>query len=542
MRTRNEWINQYVKWGWSILPILPGLKRPAVDSWTQYQKRRPTKDELRLWFEDPDMGVGVVTGAISGIVVVDEDSYKKEGTKLDLETPLRVISGSGGRHLYFKYTQSISNAVNKSKAIDIRGDGGFIVLPPTTHPSGNKYQWDGEVPETLDELPALDESIANEISKDWKTTEKLQLNDYLSVGEGGRNDSLHRLACSILNKHPIDEAVKLINAVNQTYSPPLEDWEVKMIIESANKFVQSSPKKSAAEMQKIKGDDKNTSHEKLEIISFTEAEKQYNDLMKKYGEGITTGFEALDRYFKFLPTNLYMFSAATHVGKTNLLLNMAGRMARKGNKVIIASLEQNVFVIPRITGMFNSREGMENISFIAPDEMPNPDDFLEVMERYGDEKKVLMIDHLHFFARGSKSSTESMDELVANIQMVAKKLQIPVVVVAHLRKLNKDNKPTLDDLKDSSSLAQIPGVVCLMHRDFNKEEDMAQKDIGYFSNDGTLFIAKNRVQGKTGLEKFSISDNGEIVFANYPNDIINKKAEIPKYAPKENGWDGFFAD
>jgi replicative DNA helicase len=263
--------------------------------------------------------------------------------------------------------------------------------------------------------------------------------------------------------------------------------------------------------------------------------------MKKYGEGITTGFEAIDKYFKFLPTNLYMFSAATHVGKTNLLLNMAGRMARAGNKVIIASLEQNVFVIPRIAGMFKSREGMENISFIAPDMMPTPEDFVKVMEKNKDEKKVLMIDHLHFFARGNRGATEGMDELVASIQMVAKKLQIPVVVVAHLRKLNKDNKPTLDDLKDSSSLAQIPGVVCLMHRDFNKEEDIEQKGVGYFSSHGTLFIAKNRVQGNTGLEKFEIADNGEIVFDRYPNDIINKKAEITSNAGK-NGWDGFFTD
>lgn len=538
MKTRNEWINQYVKWGWSILPVMPGSKRPAVSSWTQYQKTRPTTAELKLWFEDPDMGVGVVTGELSGIVVIDEDSYKAHGTKLELTTPLKVVSGSGGRHLYFKYTAKIANAVNKEKAIDIRGDGGFIVLPPTIHPNGTGYKWDGEVPETLESLPALSSTFVEDVFGKWEPTEKINITEFMNVGSGGRNDNLHRAACSLLNAHPMDEAVQLINAVNQTYDPPLADWEVRTIIESAGKFIASSPKKGMATLKK---EHEELDREELEIISFDEAERQYNDLMKKYGDGITTGFEALDEYFKFLPTNLYMFSAATHVGKTNLLLNMAGRMARAGNKVIIASLEQNVFVIPRITSMFNSREGLENISFIAPDMMPTPDDFVKVMEKDMGEKKVLMIDHLHFFARGTKGATESMDELVANIQMVAKKLQIPVVVVAHLRKLNKDNKPTLDDLKDSSSLAQIPGVVCLMHRDFNKEEDIEQKGVGYFSNLGTLFIAKNRVQGKTGLEKFEISDNGEIVFASHPNDIINKKAEITSNAGK-NGWDGFFTD
>lgn len=538
-KTRNEWINQYVQWGWSILPVTPGEKRPAVPSWTQYQKRKPTRDELREWFKNPDIGVGVVTGEISGIVVVDEDSYKDKGMTLDLQTPLRVISGSGGRHLYFKYQKGIGNTVNHDKAIDIRGDGGFIVLPPTKHPNGKNYQWDGEVPDTLDNLPALDESIANDIIKNRKSYEKLDLQEYMGVSTGGRNDSLHRLACSIINKHPIEEAVQIIEAVNKTYQPPLPDWEVRQIIESANQFIEVNPKKSASEMRELSGEDKKSIGEKLEIITFDQAESKYDELMKKYGDGITTGFRTLDEYFKFLPTQLYMLSAATHIGKTTLALNIAGRVARAGHKVIIASLEQNVFVIPRLESMFGSKEGLDNISFIVPEDMPTPGDFLKTLEGMN-EKHILIVDHLHYFARGTKGATENMDELVANMQMVAKKLEIPIIVVAHLRKLNKDNKPTLDDLKDSSSLAQIPGVVCLMHRDFTKQEDM-QGGAGYFSNRGSLFIAKNRVQGKTGLEEFTIEDNGEITFDRYPADVINKKAEIPKNVGA-NGWDSFFSD
>jgi len=883
MKTRNEWINQYVKWGWSILPIMPGLKRPAVASWVQYQKRKPTKEELQLWFEDPTMGVGVVTGAISNLLVVDEDSYKENGIKLELETPLKAISGSGGRHLYFRYSEGIGNAVNHTKSIDIRGEGGFIVLPPTIHPNGETYRWESEVPENLESLPALDASIANEIAKTDMVASKLNISDYLSVDSGGRNDSLHRVACAILNKHPEAEAIPIIMGINQTYSPPLPEWEIKQIIDSAKAFVKNNPKKTFKEMRAVRGED---SHP-LKIISFDEAEQKYNELMTKYGNGITTGFELLDTYFKFLPTQLYMVSAATHIGKcfgkgtrvlmfdgtiknvedivvgdtimgddstprnvlslangneemylvkqskgdnytvnkshvlclketgrinesrykgiitsrrygnggestievseyldksktykhthlgyrklvefksqetkidpyflgiwlgdgnsenvgittqdkevveyldkyagtigltvkklisgdrcprysiagirgnkhslqsllreenllnnkhipnqyfnnsrdnrlallaglldsdgyysnrsksfefvnknkklmddfcllarslgfvadyknttkscqngfvgnyyrvnlrgdcsiiptkivrkmarkrvrkddvlvqsiklkplgvgkyygfiidgshkfllgdctvahnTTFVLNMAGRIARAGHKVIIASLEQNVFVIPRLINMFGSKQGMENISFIAPDDMPTPKDFLDVLESTKNEKRLLIIDHLHYFARGNKGSTENMDELIASMQMIAKKLEIPIVVVAHLRKLNKDNKPTLDDLKDSSSLAQIPGVVCLMHRDFTPPEDL-KSGAGYFSKRGSLFIAKNRVQGKTGVEEFDIADNGEIVFDHWQSDTINKGAEIP---PAPTGFMGdFFND
>jgi len=533
---RNELINQYVKWGWSILPVKYGEKRPAVPSWTEYQKRHPTKEELREWFKDPNTGVGVVTGKISNILVVDEDSYKENGIKLDLQTPLAVVSGGGGRHLYFKYTEGIGNAVNHSKAIDIRGEGGFVVLPPTKHPNGQYYVWDNIPPKDLGELPALDSSLAEELARGNKSSEKLALSDYLSVSEGGRNDSLHRVACSILNKYPEKEAITIIMGINKTYSPPLTDWEVEQVVNSAKAFIARSPKKTAGEMQQMRDENEKP---KMEILTFEEAENQYKYLMEKYGDGITTGFITLDDYFKFLPTHLYMVSAATHIGKTTFILNMAGRIARAGHKVIVASLEQNVFVVPRLINMFKSREGMENISFIAPDDMPTPKDFLELLEKTKEEKRVLIVDHLHYFARGTKGATESMDELVANMQMIAKKLEIPIVIVAHLRKLNKDNKPTLDDLKDSSSLSQIPAVVCLLHRDFTKEEEL-KAGSGYFNPRGSLFIAKNRVQGKTGYEEFTLADNGEIVFDKNPYDVINKKAEM---SPQKGGFmQDFFND
>jgi Bifunctional DNA primase/polymerase, N-terminal len=73
MAAMNEAIHDYVERGWSVIPIRPGDKRPLV-RWEEFQHRRADKTVALGWFRTwPDAGIGVVTGAISGIVVIDVD-------------------------------------------------------------------------------------------------------------------------------------------------------------------------------------------------------------------------------------------------------------------------------------------------------------------------------------------------------------------------------------------------------------------------------------------------------------------------------------
>lgn len=524
--TRQEYLRLYHSYGWTLVPVVKGEKRPAVN-WKEYQERKPTNDELREWFKDPETGVGLVTGKCSGVIVIDEDSYKKASeNNLTLDTPLKVMTGGGGKHYYFKYKDGVTNSVDHSRAIDVRGEGGFVVLPPTVHPNGKNYFWETPPPDTLDYLPTLDESFAEQYVKNkGQFSDPVKISDYMNISEGSRDDSLHRVACSILNKVPREEAILMINAVNNTYTPPLENRDVDRIIKSAIMFVERNPKQP-------RPDPGQAEKKKLDILSFSEAKTRYDELMAKYGEGVSTGYGLLDQYFKFVPQQLYMISAPTHVGKTTLVLNIAGRAARGGAKVILASLEQGVFVIPRIISMFGGDQGMENLSLVAPVEMPRVDDFIELFKDESTRPKLLIVDHLHYFERGDRGATEEMDKLVVSLQMLANKLEIPIVVIAHVRKLKDDKPPTMEDLKDSSSLSQIPAVVAMMHREKN-DDVTAKSGGGMFSNQGTLFIYKNRIFGKTGTEDFKLFENGEIVFDREPGGNINQNSGFV-------GLDGFF--
>lgn len=146
----------YIARGWSVVPIPKGEKHPFLD-WDSYKTKRATAAELKGWIvsEGEDSNVGIITGAISGLVVVDVDGAagELELKSRGISSPLSVKT-SKGRHLYFKHPGGeIKNAVRiagtKEEGIDIRADGGLVVAPPSIHSSGKPYVWMGNAATAL---------------------------------------------------------------------------------------------------------------------------------------------------------------------------------------------------------------------------------------------------------------------------------------------------------------------------------------------------------------------------------------------------------
>jgi bifunctional DNA primase/polymerase-like protein len=111
----NEAIHDYLGRGWSIIPIRTGDKRPLL-RWEEFQHRHPSEAEARGWLRQwPEAGIGVVTGPISGLVVVDVDAGHGGDESLEklehehgaLSTTAECRTGGGGR-LSFAKTSSES--------------------------------------------------------------------------------------------------------------------------------------------------------------------------------------------------------------------------------------------------------------------------------------------------------------------------------------------------------------------------------------------------------------------------------------------------
>jgi putative DNA primase/helicase len=138
--------------GWSVIPVQYRDKRPAIATWREYQKRPATFSELQEWFDRPArLNVGVVTGRVSGLFVIDCDSPDAVAWAEATLPPCDVrVRTSKGIHLYYPYSgdRPARNRVRvqvggREMAIDVRADGGFVVGPGSVHASGAVYTREG---------------------------------------------------------------------------------------------------------------------------------------------------------------------------------------------------------------------------------------------------------------------------------------------------------------------------------------------------------------------------------------------------------------
>ena len=226
----------YLSRGWSVVPLQPRGKKPLVN-WTDYQTRLATEQEVKDWWKKyPNANVGIVTGKLTGLVVVDVDTYR--GAKMEPiheEYPTALISktGRGAYHLVYSYPKDAEYVPNQVGAdgVDIRADGGLIVAPPSIHANGKRYFW------TTKGTPGPAPMGLLSKREDRKTREKEEgwLSHILTEGatEGTRNDTLARLTGYLAGKNlPEDVCFALLANWNKRNDPPIKRREFERTVES----------------------------------------------------------------------------------------------------------------------------------------------------------------------------------------------------------------------------------------------------------------------------------------------------------------------
>jgi hypothetical protein len=150
MTTKLDAALEYLERGWSVIPIKPEGKRPAI-KWREYQERQPTEEEVEQWWTQwPDYDIALITGEISGVVVVDCDNEDAAHAAFDAGMRSNIKAKTKrGIHLYFEHPKDGIRrgpraGVNSRGAdwpringLDFRGDGSYALLPPS-----NNYHWD----------------------------------------------------------------------------------------------------------------------------------------------------------------------------------------------------------------------------------------------------------------------------------------------------------------------------------------------------------------------------------------------------------------
>ena len=160
---------EYLAMGFSVIPLrgsgsVEDRKRPVLDSWERFQRERATPDEVGRWFDEhPRANLGIVTGAVSGIFVLDLDGKNAQALvrKAGILLPKTACAatGNGGWHYYFRHPGvRVPNRVKllsdgNGSAVDVRGDGGYVVAPPSIHGSGRAYCWIVPLEEGIADAP-----------------------------------------------------------------------------------------------------------------------------------------------------------------------------------------------------------------------------------------------------------------------------------------------------------------------------------------------------------------------------------------------------
>jgi len=165
--------------GWSVVPMhtatagrcscgdpsCPAPGKHTHIAWKRRMREAATTEQVRQWWRRwPEANLGVVSGAVSGLVVLDIDPRHAGGDSLALfesihgPVPHTVesLTGGGGQHLYFRHPGTAVPCRTMAPGLDLKGDGGLVICPPSVHLSGRVYVWEagcapGEL--ALAELP-----------------------------------------------------------------------------------------------------------------------------------------------------------------------------------------------------------------------------------------------------------------------------------------------------------------------------------------------------------------------------------------------------
>jgi hypothetical protein len=160
--TAKSWIDK----GYSVIPIAYRSKRPAFDAlkitgcfingeikWEMFKDRQATPEELRIWFTGPKRNVGVVTG-FNNLVVLDFDTLEfysawaawadsVGGYALEVKAQSYRVYTSRGIHLYIHCTEPVES-YSIEHSVDVKAKWGYVLAPPSIHPSGHEYRGVGE--------------------------------------------------------------------------------------------------------------------------------------------------------------------------------------------------------------------------------------------------------------------------------------------------------------------------------------------------------------------------------------------------------------
>lgn len=162
--------------GIATIPILAGSKKPALESWNRWQSELPPVSKLKAWFAI-DYSLAVILGWHNLAVIDFDDEALWQSWQADHD-PIDTyrVKTARGWHLYV-YCEEAASCWH-SEGVDVKAQGGYVLAPPSIHPSGHRYQGYGS-PRQIATIASITELLPEyEANQSWQPRERAEYDPY----------------------------------------------------------------------------------------------------------------------------------------------------------------------------------------------------------------------------------------------------------------------------------------------------------------------------------------------------------------------------
>ena len=499
--------------GWAVFPVkgkIPATSNGVLDASTEERL-------AAIWFErHPDRGLALATGEPSGAWVLDLDGPEAVQRFVDLQNEHGTV-GKGvasktarGYHLFFRMPTNtdVRNSAGKvGEGIDVRGTGGYVVLPPSPHPTGDAYSWvSGRGPNEARFTaapPWLLQLVGGPSNGRQGPTDPIPER----IMEGGRNETLTSLAGSLRRRGASRAAIlAAIQAENEARCiPALPDDELRQIADSVARYTPAPSDPPATEggggtgapvmeladravLERIRD-------EKLQPLSVVRTPwPTWNRVCRGAGggEGLAHGWHVL-------------IGASSGAGKSLAAVNFAAAAVRAGEHVCLISLEMSQQeVLTRLLTIYSGEEArkMEHGRRFSPDAWdaateilqeaggsirvnPEPiyrlDQIALVFERYhGEGCRTFIVDYLQLaWVQSAETMVHQVTEVSHTIRGLAQKHRLLSIGLSQVNRQMSFGGGELrkEGLLGGSSLENDADQVMLIGKQERHSEGLYKADV-----------------------------------------------------------------
>jgi archaellum biogenesis ATPase FlaH len=454
------------------------------------------EEQIKKWWKKhPDANIGLVTGSVSGLIVLDIDDGGEEELSKHPSLPDTVesVTGSGGRHIFFANPEYkiIKNKVKFCVGLDIRAEGGYVVVPPSLHASGKRYERTNGVIPTRDNLAECPEWLI-EATDSKKRKELITSTDNGDkIPEGARNDTLFKYASRLRNNGLLkEEIITLVTSRNKDKcETPLDEREIMRLIESALSYPADN--------------DVFTVQTKTSLADVRKGWLEVSD----NNEYVKTPFNAVNLKLGGLK-GLVCLQAIPKVGKSTWAMQVGIGAAQQGIRVNYLDYENGkAEIMKRVYQQVvecETHELKEKIATTTLDKWAE-DNFLiygssdirrpEQLELItGDQKSLIIVDSIQRLPSLQESTRASINQWLEAINKISRDGRRTVLAISELNRSAYDNKKTISGGKESGEIEYIADTT--LRLDTTKESGICSLNILLSRNSGTGCI------GRFGLTKY----------------------------------------